>query len=201
MGVDSFGPANNDKLAKMDRQLNAAASKDCKWFKKGDRVKKVVMATMKGDEQAVQLSSMYHGVMLKWVGIIHKKYTGIIIQCTVNSVDNTGTCISTLTALQEHHLVVCLYQHKMDNLDELVEDIVEFGMHRTAMASVNSISIDFFNTTYFLHNVNNKLEPNIMVVTASDNNVTTATSLPCDKIVVYYAFPTSYIQLRQVSAL
>jgi hypothetical protein len=93
-----FGSAYDGDGDKMVRNLRTAHDKDRKRFKKGGRVKTLIMATVKGDN-SVQVPSLYHNEMLKWINDIRTRFSGIVIRRTVWSTDNTDARISGLAPL------------------------------------------------------------------------------------------------------
>jgi hypothetical protein len=138
MGVKGFGSDNDEEARKMDRRLRAAQSKDRKRLKVGDCKKKLIQAAVSGDSD-VQMHSVYQDEMLKWVGVIRQRFSGITIRRNLHSLDNTGARISGLGPLYEHHLLVKLYPHEIDNLEALAKELVEDGAQRAAKAAATSV--------------------------------------------------------------
>ncbi|KAG1829710.1 P-loop containing nucleoside triphosphate hydrolase protein [Suillus subalutaceus] len=242
LGLELFGSSYDDEALKMVRQLRAAAAKDRKRFKQGDRIAKIIMGTVKGDAD-IEVPSLYRSQMLTWIGIIRERFSGIVIRRTIWSVDYRGTRISGLAPFQEHNLLVKLYSHEVDNLERIAKDLVEEGGVRAAKFASGS---DFYmrvrkallhpscNPGYPWANPSNldewKKDPSrkldvlaqvigwhqeqdgrlplhivddILVASSANPDVTAdiADSLPCDKMIVYCAFPSSYTQVLKVLEL
>ncbi|KAG1834958.1 P-loop containing nucleoside triphosphate hydrolase protein [Suillus subalutaceus] len=242
LGLELFGSSYDHEALKMVRQLRAAAAKDRKRFKQGDRIAKIIMGTVKGDAD-VDVPSLYRSQMLTWISIIRERFSGVIIRRTILSVDYRGVRISGLAPFQEHNLLVKLYGHEVDNLERIAKDLVEEGGARAAKFASGS---DFYmrvrrallhpscNPGYPWANPSNldewKKDPSrkldvlaqvidwhqaqdgrlplqvvddVLVVSSADPDVTAgvADSVPCDKIIVYCAFPSSYTQVLKVLEL
>ncbi|KAG1860095.1 hypothetical protein F4604DRAFT_1684472 [Suillus subluteus] len=134
-----FGSAYDDEALKMVHQLHAAAAaKDHKRFQQGDCIATIIMGTVKGDAN-VEVPSLYHSQTLMWIGIIRERFSGIIIQRTIWSVDSCGTRISGLAPFWEHNLLVKLYSHEVDNLEHIAKDLVEEGGTRAAKFASGSL--------------------------------------------------------------
>ncbi|KAG1793303.1 P-loop containing nucleoside triphosphate hydrolase protein [Suillus plorans] len=177
-----------------------------------DRIAKIIVGTVKGDAN-VDVPSLYRTQMLTWIGIIRERFSGIVIHRNIWSVDYGGTRISGLAPFQEHNLLVKLYCHEVDNLERIAKDLVEEGSARAAkFASGSEWKKDPSRKLDVLaHIISWHLEHdgrpalcvvNDMLVASSPNPpASVADSLPCDKMVVYCAFPSSYTQVLKVLEL
>ena len=67
-------------------------------------------------------------------------YATFWLRRTVWSTDNTGARISGLAPLQEHLLVVKLYEHERDNLELIAQELVNEGNPRAAKFGSGSVS-------------------------------------------------------------
>ncbi|KAG2097976.1 uncharacterized protein F5147DRAFT_777839 [Suillus discolor] len=240
LGLELFDSSHDEEASKMVSQLRAAAAKDRKRFKKGNRIAKIIIGTVKGNSDA-EVPSLYRGEMLTWINIIRERFSGIVIRRTILSVDYGGTRISGLAPFQEHNLLIKLYKHELDNLECIADNLVQQGGAKAAKYASGS---DFYmcvrrallhpscNAGYPWKNPSNldewkqdpsrKLDvlaqvirwhqehdgrPPLRVVddmlVASSTNVTVdvVDAMPCDKIVVYCAFPSSYTQVLKVLEL
>lgn len=257
LGLELFGSSYDDEALKMVRQLRAAAAKDRKRLKQGDRIAKIIMGTVKGDADA-EVPSLYRSQMLIWIIVIRERFSGIVIRRTIWSVDYRGARISGLAPFQEHNLLVKLYSHEVDNLECIAKDLVEEGGARAAKFASGSVQFfiisplsvyqskilqDFYmrirrallhpscNTGYPWANPSDldewKKDPSrkldvlahvigwhqeqdgrlplcvvddVLVVSSANPDVPAgvADSMPCDKIIVYCAFPSSYTQVLKV---
>jgi len=133
LGMPEFGSGKDKEAQKMERRLRSAQTQDRQRLKKGDRAIRIVQAAVKGSS-GPQMQSLYNKEMMKWIGLIRKHFTGVVIRRTLSSVDNNGNRISGLGPLQEHHLIVTLYAHEIKNLEELAQDLVKDGTQGAAKA-------------------------------------------------------------------
>ncbi|KAG2098226.1 uncharacterized protein F5147DRAFT_656118 [Suillus discolor] len=131
LGMEAFGSPYDGEAEKMDCDLHKSAAKDRQCFKQGDRDKTIITANLKGDAQ-VQIPSLYQNQMLKWICIICQRFSGVVIHRSVWSVDNVGVRISSLATFQEHSLLVKLYDHEVENLELIAQELVEKGGISTA---------------------------------------------------------------------
>ncbi|KAG1772200.1 P-loop containing nucleoside triphosphate hydrolase protein [Suillus placidus] len=229
LGLELFGSTYDDEALKMVRQLRAAAAKDRKRFQQGDRIATIIMGTVKGNTD-VEVPSLYRSQMLTWIGIIRERFSGIVIWRTIWSIDNHGTRISGLAPFQEHNLLVKLYSHEVDNLECIAKDLIEEGGARAAKALLHpscntgylwanpsnleewkkdpSRKLDVLAQVICWHQEFDNRPPLHVVddrLTVSSTNPDVATSIadstPCDKIIVYCAFPSSYTQVLKVLEL
>jgi hypothetical protein len=143
MGLERLGTKSNGLFNEMEKELRAAAAKDRRILKNSETNKTVIMATIKGDPNE-QLPSSYRHAMLRWTEKLRMWYAGHVIHRTVWSVDYTGTRISGLEPFEEHFLVVKLYNHEMQNLEAIANDLVQDGTHKSASVAVGKVSSAFF---------------------------------------------------------
>ncbi|KAG1891850.1 P-loop containing nucleoside triphosphate hydrolase protein [Suillus fuscotomentosus] len=243
LGLELFGSSYDDEALKMGCQLRAAAAKDRKRLKQGDRITKIIMGTVKGDAN-VDVPSLYHSQMLTWINVIRERFSGIVIRRTILSVDYCGTRISGLDPFQEHNLLVKLYPHEVNNLEGIAQNTVAEGGARAAKLTSRS---DFYmsvrralmhpscNAGYPWANPSDldewKKDPSRkldvlaqvigwhqeqdgrlplcvvddqLVVSSANPDVPTAgmaDPMPCDKIIVYCAFPSSYTQVLELNGI
>ncbi|KAG2336606.1 hypothetical protein BDR05DRAFT_896483 [Suillus weaverae] len=179
-----------------------------------DRIATIIMGTVKGNTD-VEVPSLYRSQMLTWIGIIRERFSGIVIRRTIWSVDNCGTRISGLAPFQEHNLVVKLYGHEVDNLECIAKDLVEEGCARAAKFASGSWKkdpsrkLDVLAEVICWHQGLDNRPPlhvvdDRLTVSSTNPDVTTSIttdSTPCDKIVVYCAFPSSYTQVLKILEL
>ncbi|KAG1837021.1 P-loop containing nucleoside triphosphate hydrolase protein [Suillus tomentosus] len=183
-------------------------------FKQGDRISKIIVGTIKGDADA-DVPSLYRSKMLTWISVVRERFSGIVIRRTIWSVDYRGIRISGLAPFQEHNLLVKLYPHEMENLNGIAKNlVVEGGASAAKYASGSwkkdpSRKLDVLAQVIGWHQEYDGRPPLCVVddvlVASSENSDITSTgvvdSMPCDKIVVYCAFPSSYTQVLKVLEL
>ncbi|KAG2738555.1 hypothetical protein P692DRAFT_201730973 [Suillus brevipes Sb2] len=181
-----------------------------------NRDQTIMMANFKG-EAKVQIPSLYRNQMLKWIQIIRQRFAGNVIRRTVRSVDNVGVRISGLAPFQEHSLLVTLYQHEVDNLEQIAHDLVEKGGASKAAKFAGgswkkdpSRKLDVLVEVLQYHLASDGRAPLKVVddhLVSSDftnsatNHSKALNEASGDKIVVYCAFPSSYTQVMKVLAL
>jgi hypothetical protein len=107
----------------MDGELCAAQRRDRLARKESDSEEGIIRGMAQGNPD-VDFTSEYQKTMLSWIDIIRKAFAGIVIRRTVNSKDHEGRPISGLEPYHEHHLVVKLHPHEMDNLEKIAESLV-----------------------------------------------------------------------------
>jgi hypothetical protein len=61
---------------------------------------------------------------LKWIKMICINYTGHIIHCTMDLKDNTGQAICEVITMQNHNLMVELFDYKMQHLEHIAERLM-----------------------------------------------------------------------------
>lgn len=140
MRVEGFGSAYDREAEKMESRLRAAQTKDGKRMKSGDRKRKLVQAVIKGDS-SVTFRTSYEPELLRWIAVIRNWFAGISIRRHLQSVDNTGARILGLGPIHKHALLVKLYQHELDNLEAVAEELIRDGTHRVAKSAG---SADFY---------------------------------------------------------
>ncbi|KAG2063485.1 hypothetical protein BDR04DRAFT_1037816 [Suillus decipiens] len=173
----------------------------------------IIMGTVKGDAD-LDVPSLYRNQMLTWISIIRERFTGIVIRRTIWSVDNHGARISGLAPFQEHNLLVKLYSHEVENLERIAKDLVEEGGSRAAKFASGSWKkdpsrkLDILAQVICWHQEYDGRPPlcvlnDALVVSSADPEAPTGItdSMPCDKIIVYCAFPSSYTQVLKVLEL
>jgi hypothetical protein len=122
----------------MDKELKGALRRDRNARKDSDIDEAVIRGTIQGDS-TVEVDSEFKDVMLKWIAVICGHFAGSVIRRTVHSVDNNGTRVSGLESFHEHILIVQLYQHELDNLNQLAQDLWEEGGQHAAKFSAGKV--------------------------------------------------------------
>jgi len=138
MRVEGFGSAYDREAEKMESRLRAAQTKDGKRMKSGDRKRKLVQAVIKGDS-SVTFRTSYEPELLRWIAVIRNWFAGISIRRHLQSVDNTGARILGLGPIHKHALLVKLYQHELDNLEAVAEELIRDGTHRVAKSAGSAV--------------------------------------------------------------
>ncbi|KAG2747793.1 hypothetical protein P692DRAFT_201716179 [Suillus brevipes Sb2] len=182
-------------------------------LKQGDRITKVIIGMIKGNTDN-EVPSLYRTAMLTWVNEIRKRFSGVVIRRTIWSVDNHGSRISGLGPFMEHNLLVTLYNHEVDNLELIAKDLVEEGGAKAAKFAAGSWrkdpsrKLDVLVQVIQWHQVHDNRQPLCIVddqlVVSTSNSAFVpgpSNSVLCDKILVYCAFPSSYIQVTKVLEL
>ncbi|KAG2062895.1 hypothetical protein BDR04DRAFT_1039611, partial [Suillus decipiens] len=174
------------------------------------RVSKIIVGSVRGDADA-EVPSLYRKQMLIWITDIRKRFSGIVIRRTIWSVDNHGVRISGLAPFKEHNLLVKLYAHEIANLELIAKDLVEEGGTRAAKFAAGSNAsrkLDILVQLIQWHQEIDHRQPLCIAedkLTPSSSIPGIATSItdttPCDKILVYCAFPASYPQVTKVLEL
>ncbi|KAG2352807.1 P-loop containing nucleoside triphosphate hydrolase protein, partial [Suillus spraguei] len=248
LGIEAFSSPYDGEAEKMERNLRTSAVKDRLRFKQGDRDKTIIAANLKGNTQ-VQIPSLYRNQMLKWIRIIRQRYADIVIHRSVWSVDNVGVRISGLAAFKEHFILVQLYDHEVENLELIAQELIEKGGASTAAKFAGGSNFYIRVRKALLHpscnpgrlwadpstleewtkDPSRKLDTLVEIIrwhlevdaraplrvvddklvpSANSANETSLTGgAPCDKVLVYCAFPSSYtqimkvLQLREIQAL
>lgn len=124
MGVPGCCDASSDILRKkFATQLRAANAADRK-AREEEEDEETVRGLLKGEVQA-ERHTEFKTVILTQIATFRCFYDSIVIRRSGNSVDNMGKAIIGLPPFNDIPLLLDLYDHEYDYLDELADDMME----------------------------------------------------------------------------
>lgn len=134
-----FDAEDDAESNEMTTALTAASKIDRKAMKENDQAAEIIREIAKGAE--VDTDSETKTTVLKWIKKIRSHYAGHVIRRTMDSKDNTGQAICELIPMQNHNLVVKLFDYEMQHLEHIAEKLTEEKPQGGVMFAGGKVSI------------------------------------------------------------
>jgi hypothetical protein len=140
LGLEGFGQEHDAEAILMDKDLRSALCQDRKARKEADCGEMIVRRVLAG-KPTKDIDTNYQAKVLEYIDTIRSHFEGFVIRRTIHSVDSQGQRISGLEPYREHPLILQLYQHELDNLEEIANEIVRDDIAGAAKFGSGKVSV------------------------------------------------------------